>query len=54
MATDISCLGLGTLIVRAWRIRLARIVMKLAGGLTTLAERLLPEDLRSRITSPNL
>jgi hypothetical protein len=43
MATDISRLGLGALIVRAWRIKLARIVMKLAGGLTTLAERLLPE-----------
>jgi hypothetical protein len=46
MATDISRLGLGALIVRAWRIKLARIVMKLAGGLTTLAERLLPKDLR--------
>jgi len=54
MATDISRLGLGALIVRAWRIKLARIVMKLAGGLTTLAERLLPEDLRPRIASPIL
>ena len=47
MATDISRLGLGALIVRTWRIELARIVMKLARGLTTLAERLLPADLRS-------
>ena len=54
MATDISRLGLGALIVRAWRIKLARIVMKLAGGLTTIAERLLPEDLRSRSEPPNL
>ena len=46
MAMDTSRLGLGALIVRTWRIRLARIVMKLAGGLTTIAERLLPEDLR--------
>jgi hypothetical protein len=46
MATDISRLGLGALIVRTWRIRLARIVMKLAGGLMTVAERLLPTDLR--------
>jgi hypothetical protein len=46
MATDTSRLGLGALIVRAWRIKLARIVMKLAGGLTTLAGRLLPPDLR--------
>ena len=46
MATDISRLGLSALIVRAWRIRIARIVMKIAGGLMTVAERLLPEDLR--------
>jgi hypothetical protein len=46
MATGISRLGLGALIVRAWRIRLARIVMRLAGGLMTVAERLLPADLR--------
>jgi hypothetical protein len=46
MATDISRLGLGALIVRAWRIRLARIVMKLAGGLMTVAENLAPPDLR--------
>ena len=54
MATDISRLGLGALIVRTWRIRLARIVMKLAGGLMTVAERLLPEDLRPRPASPIL
>ncbi len=46
MATNISRLGLGALVVRALRIRLARIVMKAAGGLTTIAERLLPADLR--------
>jgi hypothetical protein len=46
MATEISRLGLGALIVRAWRIRLARIVTKAAGGLMTIAERLLPPDLR--------
>jgi hypothetical protein len=46
MATTTSRLGLGALIVRAWRIKLARIVMKLADGLMTVAERLLPADLR--------
>jgi hypothetical protein len=46
MATDISRLGLGALIVRTWRIRLARIVMRLARGLMTVAENLLPEELR--------
>jgi hypothetical protein len=52
MATDISRLGLGALFVRTWRIRLARIVMKIAGGLMTVAERLLPADLRPRPASP--
>ena len=46
MATDTSRLGLGALIVRAWRIKLARIVMKIGSGLLTVAERLLPADLR--------
>ena len=46
MTTDTSRLDLGALIVRVWRIRLARIVMTLAGGLMTVAERLLPADLR--------
>jgi hypothetical protein len=46
MTTDISRLGLGALIVRTLRIKLARIVTKAAGGLMTGAERLLPEDLR--------
>jgi hypothetical protein len=46
MATDISRLGLDALIVRAWRIRLARLVMKPAGGLMTVAQRLMPEELR--------
>jgi hypothetical protein len=46
MATDISRLGLGALLVRAWRIRLARIVMNAAGGLLTVAENLAPPDLR--------
>ncbi|MGC1864368.1 MAG: hypothetical protein WA733_25420 [Methylocystis sp.] len=52
MATGISHLGLSALIVRAWRIKLARIVTKAAGGLMTVAERLLPEDLRSRVPPP--
>jgi hypothetical protein len=52
MATDISRLGLDALIVRAWRIRLARIVMKIGSGLLTVAERLLSEDLRSRSEPP--
>jgi hypothetical protein len=52
MATDISRLGLGALIARTWRIRLARIVMKLAAGVMTVAERILPEDLRPRTASP--
>ncbi len=47
MATDISRLGLGTLIVRTWRIRLARVVVKIGRGLMTVAEHLLPPDLRS-------
>ena len=46
MATDISHLGLGALIVRAWRIRLARIVMNIGSELLTAAEHLLPQDLR--------
>lgn len=46
METDISRFGLGALFVRTWRIKLARIVMKLANGLMTVAERILPEDLR--------
>jgi hypothetical protein len=40
---------MGAVIVRAWRIRLARIVTKAAtGGIMTVAERLLPGDLRQR------
>jgi len=46
MATNISRLSLGAAIVRAGRIRFARIVTKAAGGLMTVAERLLPADLR--------
>jgi hypothetical protein len=46
MATDISRLGLGALIVRAWRTRLARLVMKIGSGLLTVAENLLPPNLR--------
>ncbi len=45
-ATDIARLGAGALIVRARRIWLARIVTKAASGLMTVAERLLPENLR--------
>jgi hypothetical protein len=46
MTTETSRLGLGALIVRTFRIKLARIVMKLAAGLMTVAERLAPADLR--------
>ena len=46
MAMDASRLGLWALVVRAARIRAARAVMKLAAGLMTVAERLLPADLR--------
>ena len=46
MTTETPRLGLRALIVRAWRIKLARIVTKAAGGLMTVAERLLPADLR--------
>ena len=46
MTTDTSRLGLRALIVRAWRIKLARIVMKAAAGLMTVAEQLAPADLR--------
>ena len=46
MATGISHPNLSALIVRAWRIKLARIVTKAAGGLMTIAENLLPPDLR--------
>ena len=45
MNTDTSRLGLDALIVRR-RVKLARIVMKIARGLMTVAERLLPPDLR--------
>ena len=46
MAMDISRLGLGALIVRTSRIRLARIVTKAAAGLMTVAEHLAPPDPR--------
>ena len=46
MTAKIGYLDLAAAIVRAWRIRLARIVMQLTGGLMTVAERLLPADLR--------
>ncbi len=46
IATDISRLGLGALVVRAWRIRFARIVTKIAGGLMTVAKNLAPADSR--------
>jgi hypothetical protein len=41
MATETSRLGLGALIVRAWRI-----IVKIAGGLMTVAEHLLRPALR--------
>jgi hypothetical protein len=46
MTTDTSRLDLAAVIVRAYRIRLARIVMNAAGGFMTVAERLLSADLR--------
>jgi hypothetical protein len=46
MTTMTSRPSVPYLFVRASRIRLARIVMKIAGGLMTVAERLLPADLR--------
>ena len=46
MATTTSRPSVPYLFVRASRIRLARIVMRLAAGLMTVAERLLPADLR--------
>ena len=46
MTTMTSRHAIPALFVRMSRIRLARIVMKLAGGLMTVAERLLPADLR--------
>jgi hypothetical protein len=52
MATVTSRPSVPYLFVRMSRIRLARIFMKLAAGLMTIAERLLPEVLRQRIASP--
>jgi hypothetical protein len=46
MTTVTSRPSVPYLFIRMSRIHLARIVMKLAGGLMTVAERLLPEDLR--------
>jgi len=46
MALDLSRLGLRAVIVRTWRIRLARYAMKAGSLLAALAERLLPGDLR--------
>jgi hypothetical protein len=46
MATTTSRPSVPYMFVRASRIRLARIVTKIAGGLMTVAERLLPADLR--------
>ena len=46
MPTMTSRPSLPYLFIRMSRIRLARIVIKIAGGVMTVAERLLPEDLR--------
>ncbi len=46
MATATSRLSVPYLFVCMSRIKLARIVMRLADGLMTVTERLLPEDLR--------
>jgi hypothetical protein len=52
MATTTSRPSVPYLFIRMSRIRLARIVMKIAGGLMTVAERLLPPDLRRDRLSP--
>jgi len=44
-ATNISRLDLGALIVRTFRVKLARIVTNAAGSLMTVAENLAPPDL---------
>jgi hypothetical protein len=46
MALDTSRLGLGAIILRTWRIKLARMVMKGGTGLLTAAEWIFPGDLR--------
>jgi len=46
MTTITSRPSLPYLFIRMSRIRLARIVIKITGGVMTVAERLLPEDLR--------
>jgi hypothetical protein len=46
MTTMTSRPSLRWLFVRTWRIKLARIVMKAGRGVMTVAERLLPPDLR--------
>jgi hypothetical protein len=46
MTTTTSRPSVPYLFIRTWRIRLARIVVKIGRGLMTVAEHLLPEDLR--------
>jgi small neutral amino acid transporter SnatA (MarC family) len=46
MASAVSHLGLGALIARVWRIKIARYAIKAGSGLLTVAERILPKDLR--------
>ncbi len=46
MALDTSRLGLGAIILRTWRIKIARYAMKAGSGLLTVAELILPKDLR--------
>jgi hypothetical protein len=46
MTTVTSRPSLPYLFIRMSRIRLARIVIKIAGGVMTVAERVLPADLR--------
>jgi hypothetical protein len=46
MTTTTSRPSVPYLFIRTSRIRLARIVMRLAGGLMTIEENLLPPDLR--------
>jgi len=46
MAPDTSRFGLRAVIVRTWRVRLARYTIKAGNIMLALAERLLPDDLR--------
>jgi hypothetical protein len=46
MSSTTSHPSLRWILIRTWRIRAARIIIKIAGGLMTIAENLTPDDLR--------